>query len=194
MSDPLFSSAEPRQEGGRGGRSRPRCLPHCCRQPRSLRHGRHKAPPAAPRRSRSLAKTSTNRSEVSHVHAAARFDGEPRVQKGEHSSRVCVPPVFSSVEVQQAATRGGDEGLRRRVGMRLRGTLRALERQHPYARPAFVNRQERASLDVLTMRFECPGDDARGAIGEQVLSAELDDARPMRRRRPRGLPRSRGRS
>jgi hypothetical protein len=45
-----------------------------------------------------------------------------------------------------------DEGIRRRVGLRLRGTLRALERQHPYARPAFVNRQERASLDVLTMR------------------------------------------
>ena len=29
VSDPLFSSAEPRQEGGRGGRSRPACLLHC---------------------------------------------------------------------------------------------------------------------------------------------------------------------
>lgn len=29
------------------------------------------------------------------------------------------------------------------------------------------------------MRFECPGDDARGALREQVLSAKLDDARPM---------------
>ena len=30
VSAPLFQSAEPRQEGGRGGRSRPRCLRHCC--------------------------------------------------------------------------------------------------------------------------------------------------------------------
>ena len=29
VSDPLFQGAEPRQEGGRGGRSRPRCLLHC---------------------------------------------------------------------------------------------------------------------------------------------------------------------
>src|SRR6266480_648650 len=29
----------------------------------------------------------------------------PRGQKGEHSSRVCVPPCFSSIEVQQSATR-----------------------------------------------------------------------------------------
>jgi hypothetical protein len=49
----------------------------------------------------------THRSEIAHsqghrpidlystnVHAAARFDGEPHGQKGEHSSRVCVPPVF----------------------------------------------------------------------------------------------------
>src|SRR6266545_2897997 len=58
----------------------------------------------------------------------------------------------------------------------LRGTLRALERQHPYARPAFINRQKRASLDVLTMRLECLGDDAHRSIGEQVLSSDLHDA------------------
>jgi hypothetical protein len=61
--------------------------------------------------------------------------------------------------------------------MRLRGTLRPLERQHPDARPAFVNRQECASLDVLTMRFECPGDDAHGLNREQVLSSELHHTR-----------------
>ena len=98
--------------GGRGGRSRPRCLAHCCGRPRSRRHGRHRAPPGAARRSRSLAKTSTNRSEVNHVHAAARFDGERRAQKGEHSSRVCVPPCFSSFEVQRSATGSGTGGLR----------------------------------------------------------------------------------
>jgi hypothetical protein len=59
--------------------------------------------PFHPGRSRSLAKTSTNRSEVNHAHAAARFDGEPRAQKGEHSSRVCVPPAR---EVQRSATSG----------------------------------------------------------------------------------------
>src|SRR6266545_1706464 len=58
----------------------------------------------------------------------------------------------------------------------LRGTLRVLERQHPYARPAFINRQKRASLDVLTMRLECLGDDAHRSIGEQVLSSDLHDA------------------
>jgi hypothetical protein len=50
------------------------------------------------------------------------------------------------------------------MGLLLRGALRTLERQHPYARPTFVNRQERASLDVLTMRFESPGDDAGGGL------------------------------
>jgi len=34
VSDPLFSGAEPRQEGGRGSRSRPSCHFHRCRQPR----------------------------------------------------------------------------------------------------------------------------------------------------------------
>ena len=48
--------------------------------------------------------------------------------------------------------------------MPLRGTLTALERQHPYARPAFVNRQQCASLEVFTVRFECPGDYAHGAL------------------------------
>jgi hypothetical protein len=46
VSDPPFQSAESRQEGGRGGRSRPRCLAHRGRRPRSQRHGRHGAPPA----------------------------------------------------------------------------------------------------------------------------------------------------
>jgi hypothetical protein len=30
VSAPLFQGTQPRQEGGRGGRSRPRCLRHCC--------------------------------------------------------------------------------------------------------------------------------------------------------------------
>jgi hypothetical protein len=63
------------------------------------------------------------------------------------------------------------------VGLRLRGPLRALERQHPYARPAFVNRQECPALDVFTMRFDSLGDDADGLIGEQLLSSDLHHAR-----------------
>ena len=57
--------------------------------------------------------------------------------------------------------------------------LRAAQRQHSDARPSFVNRQERTSLDVLSVRFECLDDDAHGSIREQVLSSELDDARPV---------------
>jgi hypothetical protein len=33
-------------------------------------------------------------------------------------------------------------------------------RQHSDARPCLVDRKNRASLDVLVVRFECPGDDA----------------------------------
>src|SRR6266545_4727146 len=52
-----------------------------------------------------------------------------------------------------------------------------VERQHPYARPAFVNRQERPALDVLTMGVDSLGDDADGLIGEQIVSSDLHDAR-----------------
>jgi hypothetical protein len=41
-----------------------------------------------------------------------------------------------------------------------------------------ADRQERASLDVVSVRFECVGDDAHGSVREQILSAKLDDARP----------------
>jgi hypothetical protein len=41
---------------------------------------------------------------------------------------------------------------------------------------AFVDRQERTSLDVLPMRFERVRDDAYDRIGEQVLSSDLHDA------------------
>jgi hypothetical protein len=86
-------------------------------------------------------------------------------------------PLFSSIEVQQTATRREGTRISRGSGKRLRGTLRTLERQHPDARPAFVDRQKRASLDVLTMRLKCRGDDAHGSIGEQVLSSDLHHAR-----------------
>jgi hypothetical protein len=105
VSDPLFQRLEPRQEGGRGGRSRPRCLLHRFRQPRRLRHGRHKAPPAAPQRNRSVARTSTSRSCSQRYSRHRAFDGELRAEKGEHSSRVCVPPCFSPVERRNPATR-----------------------------------------------------------------------------------------
>ncbi len=60
VSDPLPAEAWGRDRGvAEGGRSRPRCLLHCCRQPRQLRHGRHKAPPVAVMPSRSVQKTLT---------------------------------------------------------------------------------------------------------------------------------------
>lgn len=52
------------------------------------------------------------------------------------------------------------------------------QRQDPDAGPAFVDRQEGASLDVLSVCLEWVGDNAHGSIGQQILSAELDDARP----------------
>ena len=39
--------------------------------------------------------------------------------------------------------------------------------------PTFVDRQERAPLEVLPVRFEGTGDDADGILGDQVLGAEL---------------------
>ena len=52
------------------------------------------------------------------------------------------------------------------------------QRQHSDAPPSFVNRQERTSLDGLSVRFECVDNDADGSVREQILSTELDDARP----------------
>ena len=86
-----------------------------------------------------------------------------RPEGGTQLPSLC-SPVFRQSKSNSPPIRGMDEGLRRRVGLRLRGTLRPLERQHLYARPALVNRQECASLEVLTVRFECPGDYANGAL------------------------------
>ena len=193
VSDPL-SERGTSTGGWQRGSLTPRCHLHRCRQPRGQRHGRHRAPPA-------------HRSEIAHsqghrpvdlystnVHAAAVSTESRAPGRGNTAPESVFPPVFVNRSPDSPQPGDGTRVCGWRVGLRLRGTLRALERQHPYARPAFVNRQERASLDVLTMRFECLGDDAHGALREQVLSAELDDARPMRRHRPRGLPRSRDRS
>ena len=68
-----------------------------------------------------------------NVHATACFDGEPRVEQGEHSSRVCVPPVLSSIEVKQSGNQEVRRGPPERRGLRLRGPVRTLQRQHPYA-------------------------------------------------------------
>ena len=57
--------------------------------------------------------------------------------------------------------------------MKYEVSLEPRTRQHPDACPAFVDRQERTSLDILTMRFDSLGDDADRAIGEQVLSSDL---------------------
>jgi hypothetical protein len=57
--------------------------------------------------------------------------------------------------------------------------LLSAERQHPHARPSLVDRQERASLDVLPVRVERFCDDAHDHIGEQVLRSDLHDARPV---------------
>ena len=62
-----------------------------------------------------------------------RVSGEPRVEQGEHCSRVCVPPVLSSIEVKQSGNQGVRRGPPERRGLRLRGPVRILQRQHPYA-------------------------------------------------------------
>jgi hypothetical protein len=59
----------------------------------------------------------------------------------------------------------------------LRQILGSAERQHSDARPRLVDRQERASLNVVVVRVEGLCDDAHDHIGEQVLSSDLHDAR-----------------
>ena len=66
---------------------------HCCKPPRSQRHGRHKAPPDAPRRSRSLAKTSTNRSEVT-TFMPPRVSTESRAPRRGNTAPESVFPLF----------------------------------------------------------------------------------------------------
>ena len=92
------------------------------------------------------------------------------------TGRVSQTPVDNREfdEIEFLVRTGWDEGLRRRVGLRLRRTLRALERQHPYAGPAFVNRQERASLDVLSVNVERLCDDAHDdpAVGADEREAD----------------------
>ena len=51
------------------------------------------------------------------------------------------------------------------------------QRQHSDAPPSFVNRQERASLDDLTIGVDSLGDNCDDFIGEQVLSSDLHHAR-----------------
>ena len=60
----------------------------------------------------------------------------------------------------------------------LRQIVRSTERQHSDAGPSLVDGQERASLDVLAVRFEYLGDDADDYIREQVLRSDLHDPRP----------------
>jgi hypothetical protein len=45
--------------------------------------------------------------------------------------------------------------------------------------PASSMDQERVSLDVVPMRFERLRDDRNAGIGEQILSSDLHDARPL---------------
>jgi hypothetical protein len=158
---PLFAASNLDRRGAEG-RSRPRCLLHCWRQPRRLRHGRHKAPPAAPQRNPPLARTSTNRSVFNARSRRRAFRWRAAARRGTQLPSLC-SPVFRQSKSNSPATRGWtrvcggewDRGYEEPCES-LRGSI--------LTRTAFVNRQERASLDVLTMRFECPGDDARGAI------------------------------
>ena len=184
-----------RQGAADGGRSRPSVRSLGCDSRADCDTGGTERRPLHRRRSRSLARTSTDRSAVNRRSRAPRAStDEPRVQKGEQCSRVlCSPPVSHS----KSNSRQPGDGTRVcavRRGIAATRDPASPERQHPDARPAFVNRQERASLDVLTMRFECPGDDA--ARPHQRAGPEFGFGRrsAQRRRWPRGLPRSRGRS
>lgn len=60
--------------------------------------------------------------------------------------------------------------------------LRSAERQHSHARRCLVDREQRATLDVVPVRFEGVNDGADDLVREKVLSSDLDDAR----RRPSG--------
>ena len=58
----------------------------------------------------------------------------------------------------------------------LRQVLRSAERQHSNARRCLVDREQRATLDVISVRFEGVNDGADDLVREKVLSSDLDDA------------------
>ena len=81
-------------------------------------------------------------------------------------------------EFVNRATRERNQACRSCGGEEVSPTkIRALKRQHADVRPAFVDGQEGTALDVLSVGFESVGGDADGSVREQILSAELDDAR-----------------
>src|SRR6266545_1998589 len=84
-----------------------------------------------------------------------------------------VPPS----QVETSATREGEGWPWHSHRWGLRKTVRSPEWQQSYARPSLVDRQEGASLDVLSMRLDGVCNDAYGTVGEQVLGADLDHTR-----------------
>jgi Ni/Co efflux regulator RcnB len=88
--------------------------------------------------------------------------------RGERCSRVSVPPPRSPFSRPDTRNQGER---RRPVTVRLmllRRILAPVTRQQSDARPWLVDRQERASCEVVAVRFECLGDDADSGIREQV--------------------------
>ncbi len=126
-----------------------------------------------------LTKTSTNRSEVNHVHAAARFDGAPRAHKGEHSSRVspggrelATPkqPCASSLS-RQSCCPVHDHVDRRRTGLKFQ--------QKPLA-----VRRDVVGLagDPTRSKSCCPKQDAAGQRTRRrlILDGNNDERRVLR--------------
>ena len=58
----------------------------------------------------------------------------------------------------------------------LREVFRSAERQHSHARRCLVDREQRATLDVVPVRFEGVYDGADDAVTEKILGSDLDDA------------------
>ena len=95
--------------------------------------------------------------------------------RGDDCSEICCPPPF--LDAQLTCAWPPEDEDERPAPATTRSPVSAEAASGRASR--FVNRQERTSLDVLTIRFESPVRRcATTLIREQVLSADLHDARP----------------
>ena len=118
VNDPLVSSVEPRQEGGRGGRSRPRYSFTAADSRSDCDTGGTERRPLTPHRTHRLRRRSVNPWDRALEETSAPTCWSVARGKGEHCSHVCVPPLFLRLRSKLAQPGGpvkGSAGLGPRV-------------------------------------------------------------------------------